>query len=62
MLSHLYAQEIGFDLITLRVGTMCCPGDKQHRLIPTIITKAIAGEEILLNSGEGLCLCRRCGS
>lgn len=51
-LSKIYAKDINFELVLLRVGTMYGPGDRAHRLIPDTIIKAVNGEDILLNSGK----------
>lgn len=50
--SKIYASELDFELMILRIGTMYGPNDRTHRLIPTIISKAVNGDDILLNSGE----------
>lgn len=47
----LYAKELKFQLIIIRVGTMYGPGDKHNRLIPQIIMKALADKPIDLNLG-----------
>lgn len=48
---HMYARELGFKLIVLRVATMYGPKDRPTRFIPQIIIKALKNEEIPLNSG-----------
>ena len=50
-LCRIYARELGFKLIILRVGTMYGPGDKDNRLIPQLIMKALKNEEIPVNTG-----------
>ena len=50
-LCRIYARELGFKLIILRVGTMYGPGDRDSRFIPQLIVKALKNEEIPLNAG-----------
>lgn len=49
---RMYAQELGFKLIILRIGTMYGPGDRTSRFIPQLIIKALENDYILLNSGK----------
>lgn len=50
-LCRIYAQQLGFKLIILRIGTMYGPGDKESRLIPQLIMKALKNDQIEINAG-----------
>jgi len=51
-LSGIYAKELGFSLVILRIGTMYGPGQPLSRFIPQIIVRALKNEDIPLNSGR----------
>lgn len=50
-LTSIYAQELGFTALILRVGTMYGPENSASRFIPQIIQQALRNTEIAINSG-----------
>jgi len=50
-LCHMYAKELNFSSVIFRIGTMYGPEQLTERFIPSIISRAIKGEDIRLNSG-----------
>lgn len=50
-MSRMYAIQCGYPLIIFRIGTMYGPHQPEHRYIHQTINKALANEEIPLNSG-----------
>ena len=48
---RMYANQYGFALIIFRIGTMYGPHQPEHRYIHQTIKKALANEDIPLNSG-----------
>lgn len=53
-LCNMYGKYLGFPVIILRVSTMYGPKDSINRFIPSIICKALHGQDIPLNSGKKL--------
>lgn len=50
-MSRMYAVQCGFPAIIFRIGTMYGPHQPDHRYIHQTINKALANEDIPLNSG-----------
>ena len=48
---RLYANDMGFSAISLRIGTMYGPNQPPNRFIPTIINNALGNNNIELTSG-----------
>lgn len=51
-LTSIYAQELGFYSLILRVGTMYGPENSLSRFISQIILRALKNEDIAINSGK----------
>lgn len=48
----MYANELKFSAIIFRIGTIYGPGQPLNRFFPQIISQALSGQEIKLNSGK----------